>query len=42
MEERKKVGVETQIPDATCNEDLSMEGITERISQRLRPDKIKF
>ena len=35
MEERKKVGVETQIPDATCNEDLSMEGITERISQKL-------
>ena len=34
MEERKKVGVETQIPDATCNEDLSMEGITDRISQR--------
>nr|XP_022344022.1 39S ribosomal protein L44, mitochondrial-like [Crassostrea virginica] len=40
MEERKKVGVETQIPDATCNEDLSMEG--EQLVQKYLKAYLRF
>lgn len=31
IEERKKVGVKTQIPDTSCNEELSIEGMTQGI-----------
>lgn len=31
IEERKKVGVKTQIPDTSCNEELSKEGKTRGI-----------
>lgn len=31
IEERKKVGVKTQIPDTPCNEELSIEGMTQGI-----------
>lgn len=31
IEERKKVGVKTQIPDTSCNEELSIEGMTRGI-----------
>lgn len=31
IEERKKVGVKTQIPDTSCNEELSKEGMTRGI-----------
>lgn len=27
IEERQKVGVKTQIPDTSCNEELSIEGM---------------